>query len=174
MKWNEIFALFTRPMFQIGQTWISPATILQFVIVGGIVVLFSRLVRRLLRTRVLARTKLEVGLQYAIARIASYVVLVLGFMVGFETIGVDLHSFAFIAGALGGFGARAAGSASAEMALIASTLLLVPGVPATNAQTDIMEGFPTVGSARAVSVAMIMVFATIGIWGAEAVLGLLP
>jgi len=81
---------------------------------------------------------------------------------------------AFIAGALGGFGARAAGSGSAEMALIASTLLLVPGVPATNAQTDIMEGFPTVGSARAVSVAMIMVFATIGIWGAEAVLGLLP
>ena len=81
---------------------------------------------------------------------------------------------AFIAGALGGFGARAAGSASAEMALIASTLLLVPGVPATNAQTDIMEGFPTVGSARAVSVAMIMVFATIGIWGAEAMLGLLP
>ena len=60
------------------------------------------------------------------------------------------------------------------MALIASTLLLVPGVPATNAQTDIMEGFPTVGSARAVSVAMIMVFATIGIWGAEAVLGMLP
>jgi uncharacterized membrane protein YjjP (DUF1212 family) len=81
---------------------------------------------------------------------------------------------AFIAGAIGGFGARAAGSASAELALIASTLLVVPGVPATNAQTDIMEGFPTVGSARAVSVAMIMVFATIGIWGAEAVLGMLP
>jgi len=81
---------------------------------------------------------------------------------------------AFVAGGIGGFGARAAGSASAELALIASTLLLVPGVPATNAQTDIMEGFPTVGSARAVSVAMIMVFATIGIWGAEAVLGLLP
>ena len=81
---------------------------------------------------------------------------------------------AFAAGLVGGFGARAAGSASAELALIASTLLLVPGVPATNAQTDIMEGFPTVGSARAVSVAMIMVFATIGIWGAEALLGMLP
>ena len=81
---------------------------------------------------------------------------------------------AFVAGAVGGFGARAVGSASAEMALIASTLLLVPGVPATNAQTDIMEGFPTVGSARAVSVAMIMVFATIGICAAEAMLGMLP
>lgn len=81
---------------------------------------------------------------------------------------------AFVAGLVGGFGAHAAGSKSAELALIASTLLLVPGVPATNAQTDIMEGFPTVGSARAVSVAMIMVFATIGIWGAEAALGMLP
>ena len=99
--------MFTKPMFQLGQTWISPATIVQFVVVGGIVVLFSRLVRRLLRTRVLAHTKLEIGLQYAIARIVSYVVLVLGFAVGLETVGVDLKSLAFIAGALGvgiGFG----------------------------------------------------------------------
>jgi len=83
-------------------------------------------------------------------------------------------AIAFMAGVIGGIGAHFLGSASAETALIASTLLLVPGVPATNAQTDIMEGFPTVGSARAVSVAMIMVFATLGIWGAEAVMGMLP
>lgn len=80
---------------------------------------------------------------------------------------------AFLAGVIGGAGARFAGSGSAEMAGIAATLLLVPGVPATNAQADIMEGFPTVGSARAVSVAMIMVFATIGIWAAQALLGML-
>lgn len=77
---------------------------------------------------------------------------------------------AFLAGSIGGWGARLLGSGSIETALVASTLLLVPGVPATNAQTDIMEGYPTVGSARAVWVAMIMVFATTGIWGAEALL----
>ena len=77
---------------------------------------------------------------------------------------------AFVAGSIGGWGARILGSGSIETALMASTLLLVPGVPATNAQTDIMEGYPTVGSARAVWVAMIMVFATTGIWGAEALL----
>ena len=107
MKWSEIFEIFRTPLFQLGQTWISPATIVEFVIVGSMVVLFSRLVRRLLRTRVLAHTKLEIGLQYAIARIVSYVVLVLGFAVSLETIGVDLKSLAFIAGALGvgiGFG----------------------------------------------------------------------
>ncbi len=74
---------------------------------------------------------------------------------------------------LGDFGRARRGNWRTRFS-IASTLLLAPGVPATNAQTDIVEGFPTVGSARAVSVAMIMVFATIGIWGAEAVLGMLP
>jgi small-conductance mechanosensitive channel len=107
MTWSEIFSVFTKPLFQLGQTWISLATLVQFIVVGGIVILVSRLVRRLLRTRVLARTKLEIGLQYAIARIVSYVVLALGFIVGLETIGIDLRSFTVIAGALGvglGFG----------------------------------------------------------------------
>jgi uncharacterized membrane protein YjjP (DUF1212 family) len=77
---------------------------------------------------------------------------------------------AFVAGSFGGWGARLLGSASVDTAMIAATLLLVPGVPATNAQTDIMEGYPTVGSARAVWVGMAMVFASTGIWCAQALL----
>jgi len=107
MTWTEILSVFTKPLFQLGQTWISLATMVQFVLVGVIAFVLSRLIRRLLRTRVLARTKFDVGLQYAIARISSYVVLALGFIVGLETIGIDLRSFTVIAGALGvgiGFG----------------------------------------------------------------------
>lgn len=77
---------------------------------------------------------------------------------------------AFVSAALGGLMALGAGSASVGTATIASTLLLVPGVPATNAQTDIIEGFPTVGSARAVTVAMLMIFASCGIWFADALI----
>src|SRR5262245_37366927 len=107
MAWHEILTLFTKPLFQMGQTWISLATIAQFCVVGLMVVVFSRLVRRILRTRVLPRTKLDPGLQYAIARIVSYVVLVLGLMVGLSTLGIDLTSLTVLAGALGvgiGFG----------------------------------------------------------------------
>src|ERR1017187_10251386 len=107
MTWSEIFGAFTKPIFQLGQTWISLATIVEFVVVLSLVVLLSRLVRRLLRTRVLARTKLDAGQQYAIARIGSYIVLVLGLLIGVETVGVNLSSLAVIAGALGvgiGFG----------------------------------------------------------------------
>lgn len=78
---------------------------------------------------------------------------------------------AFVAAAVAGLLARAAASGSVDLAMISATLLLVPGVPATNAQADILDGFPTLGSARAVSVVMTMVFATTGIWAARAVLG---
>ena len=107
MTWTEIFGIFTKPIFQVGQTWVSLATIVQFIVVVALVIALSRLTRRVLRTRVLVHTKLDVGQQYAIARIASYVVLVLGLLIGLETLGVNLSSLAVLAGALGvgiGFG----------------------------------------------------------------------
>src|SRR6266478_758873 len=107
MSWSERFGVFTKPLFQLGQTWISLATMIEFVVVVGIVVVLSRLVRHLLRTRVLSRTKLDPGQQYAISRIVSYIVLVLGLLIGVETMGVNLSSLTVLAGALGvgiGFG----------------------------------------------------------------------
>ncbi len=79
---------------------------------------------------------------------------------------------AFVASSLGGLGAYLLSSKTVPLAMIASILMLVPGVPATNAQTDIMDGYPQMGSARAVTVLMIMVFATVGVWLAEYVLGM--
>jgi uncharacterized membrane protein YjjP (DUF1212 family) len=79
---------------------------------------------------------------------------------------------AFLASGIAGFGAHFSGSSTVNLAMMAAILLLVPGVPATNAQTDIMEGFPVMGSARAVSVIMVMIFATTGVWLAELLLGL--
>lgn len=74
----------------------------------------------------------------------------------------------FVGALLGTLGAIALGSASLETAAIAPTLLLVPGVPTLNAQSDILEGRPTLGSARTVTVLMTMVFVSVGIWMAAA------
>lgn len=79
---------------------------------------------------------------------------------------------AFISATLGGIGSILTDSATISLAMMASILLIVPGVPSTNAQTDIMDGYPTMGSARAVWVLMIMVFASVGVWFAETLLGL--
>ncbi|WP_119308697.1 threonine/serine ThrE exporter family protein [Cohaesibacter haloalkalitolerans] len=70
---------------------------------------------------------------------------------------------AFASSAIGGLLAQLFGSSTPEMAMFSSVLLLVPGVPSMNAQTDIMEGSPTLGSARALTVMMILVFLTVGV-----------
>jgi uncharacterized membrane protein YjjP (DUF1212 family) len=77
---------------------------------------------------------------------------------------------AFLCSLLGGIMAWWAGCASVTTAAVASVLLLVPGVPAVNAQSDILEGHPTLGSARAVSVAMALVFIAAGLWMSREVL----
>jgi small-conductance mechanosensitive channel len=107
MNWGRLFEIFTKPLFQLGQTWVSLATIAQFVFVVVLVVVVARFCQRVLRSRVLSRTKLDAGLQYAIARMVFYILLVLGFMAGLQTLGINLTSFTVIAGALGigiGFG----------------------------------------------------------------------
>lgn len=68
------------------------------------------------------------------------------------------------ASALAGLGASLLRSLTLDTAMIASVLLLIPGIPALNAQNDILEGHPTLGSARAVWVAVILVFITLGVW----------
>ena len=78
---------------------------------------------------------------------------------------------AFLGSALCGFGTRWAGSHTVATNMIATVLLLVPGVPAFNAQYDILEGRPTLGSARAVWVVVMVVFMTVGVWLAMGLLG---
>ena len=77
----------------------------------------------------------------------------------------------FLSSLLGGLGAHWAGSEKIDMAMIASILLLVPGVPSVNALNDILEGHPTLGSARAVTVAVILIFVAAGLWFGQVLLG---
>lgn len=76
----------------------------------------------------------------------------------------------FLSSLLGGLGAHWAGSEKVDMAMIASILLLIPGVPSVNAQSDILEGHPTLGSARAVTVAVILIFVAAGLWFGQVLL----
>jgi uncharacterized membrane protein YjjP (DUF1212 family) len=73
---------------------------------------------------------------------------------------------------IGSLGARWAGSETITLAMIASILLLVPGVAAVNAQSDILEGYPTLGSARALTVLMTLIFIAAGLWVGPVLLNL--
>jgi uncharacterized membrane protein YjjP (DUF1212 family) len=78
---------------------------------------------------------------------------------------------AFLASFISGVAARWAGSHTIDKAMVSAVLLLVPGVPALNAQYDVMGGHPTLGNARAVWVGTILIFLTIGVWLGQMALG---
>jgi uncharacterized membrane protein YjjP (DUF1212 family) len=80
-------------------------------------------------------------------------------------------SVAFLGSTLAGFGSRLLGSTTIGRDMIVSVLLLVPGIPAFIAQLDILDGRPTLGSARAIWVMVILIFMTAGVWMAQGIVG---
>jgi uncharacterized membrane protein YjjP (DUF1212 family) len=77
---------------------------------------------------------------------------------------------AFLGSTVAGLGSRLAGSTTVARDMIVTVLLLVPGIPAFIAQLDILEGRPTLGSARAIWVLVILISMTAGVWLAQGVL----
>lgn len=107
MSWKEMAELLRQPLFTVGKTEVSIASMAWILALFVVLIIVSRFIRRILRTQLLKHTKMDIGLQYLISRIVGYVVLVLGLIIGLETIGVNFSSLAVIGGALGvgiGFG----------------------------------------------------------------------
>jgi uncharacterized membrane protein YjjP (DUF1212 family) len=84
----------------------------------------------------------------------------------FITTGIVSFVSAFLAGA----GARLSGSSHLEIATVSAVLLLVPGVAVLNIQTDVIEGKPNLSAARGLRVIYILLFMTLGLVAAQALI----
>lgn len=88
----------------------DPVTIMSLLIFLFFISLFLFLgvfTRRVLRGRILDRFNIEAGLQYTLARVAQYIIVVIGFLISFQFVGIDLSSLAVVFGLLSvgiGFG----------------------------------------------------------------------
>ena len=89
------------PLFMFGS---KPFTLLFLLQIGIFIValgLISRFAMRILERRVMIHTSLAPSQQYAIARILSYVIFLLGVLIGLESLGLNLSSLVVVGGALG-------------------------------------------------------------------------
>jgi small-conductance mechanosensitive channel len=97
----------TRPLIVVGKAQLSLAGLALLLCLIALVVAGSRVAGSLVGSRLLAHTKMERGLQYALGRITNYVLLVIGLLVVLQTSGIEMGSLAVLLGALGvgiGFG----------------------------------------------------------------------
>jgi small-conductance mechanosensitive channel len=101
------YRVLNYPLLTLGKGELTLGVIIKLVALCALVVIGERLLRHKFTMKVLKRTAFDAALQYAIARISGYVILLVGFYVALTAVGLNLSSLAVVAGAIGigiGFG----------------------------------------------------------------------
>ena len=96
-----------RPYFDIGDLPVTPIFLVKSFLFLVLLGLANSAVRRVLQNRLLVRTSLDEGQQYAFGRIAGYAVYMFGLLVGLQWVGLNLNNLVLLGSAVGigvGFG----------------------------------------------------------------------
>ncbi|HMD82832.1 MAG TPA: mechanosensitive ion channel domain-containing protein, partial [Anaerolineales bacterium] len=88
------------PLFHLGKNEFTAWGILLFFVLLLLLIWTSSRVKKWLIDRLLSRTHLDVGGRHAIGTIASYALLVIGFVIILQTAGIDLSAFTILVGSL--------------------------------------------------------------------------
>jgi small-conductance mechanosensitive channel len=94
-------------LFRIGESDITIGSLLVTLVILAVSYWLARLSRVFVAQRLLGRTRLDMGLRYAIGRILGYVIFFLGVLIALQTVGINATTLAVFGGALGiglGFG----------------------------------------------------------------------
>jgi small-conductance mechanosensitive channel len=102
-----IHEIMSFKLFEINQTVITLTSLIVFSLVFGAFTVLSRIVRRVLGGQVFPRLSVDEGTQYTLSRIIHYIVMIIGAVVAFQFVGIDLTGLAVVLGFLSvgiGFG----------------------------------------------------------------------
>jgi small-conductance mechanosensitive channel len=103
----EVERWFDYPLIRLGEQTITILTLAKIAFWIIAVLVLNIVLQRMVLRRVLKHTRLSLGLQFAIAKMLGYLVVLLGFYAALVVNGVNLSSLAVVAGAMGlgiGFG----------------------------------------------------------------------
>jgi len=95
------------PVTKIGTTEITLWTLVYFIFLIFILVYTTGKLRKWIVFKLLSKSKINIGTRVAVGTILRYIVLSIGLAIVLQTVGIDLSTFAILAGALGvgiGFG----------------------------------------------------------------------
>lgn len=102
-----ILAILNFTLFTINQTPITLASLFLFVFVFAVFIMASKLLTRMLGSRVLSHLRIDEGTRYNLERVFYYALSIIGAIVAFQFIGINLSGLAVIFGLLSvgiGFG----------------------------------------------------------------------
>jgi small-conductance mechanosensitive channel len=94
-------------LFRIGQTQVTLASLVATLAILAGTWLIARLLRKLIAEKLFGRTHVDPGVRYALGRVTSYVIWILGLIVALQPLGINATTLAVFGGAIGvgiGFG----------------------------------------------------------------------
>ncbi len=104
---DPVFNILNYRIFTLGEASITPLNIIYLIVLTGLLFWLSNKFKNLFVERVLGKTHLDLGARVAIGTIIRYVVLLVGFLIIVQTVGINLTTLNVLAGAVGigvGFG----------------------------------------------------------------------
>ena len=100
-------AILDRRLFQIGQTQVTLSSLAATLAILIVTWLAARLFRKLTAEKLFKRSPVDPGVRYAIGRVVSYIIWVLGLILALESLGINATTLTVFGGAVGvgiGFG----------------------------------------------------------------------
>ncbi len=104
---NEIIDYLKIPIFTVGGSTITLWTIVYLSLLLAALFFLTSKLNKIVVYKLLAKSKIELGVRVAVATIARYFILTVGFIIILQTVGINLSSITILLGALGvgiGFG----------------------------------------------------------------------
>lgn len=148
MDWSEVIGSLSEVLnvvlFEVKGTPITISNLLIFLLFAGLSIALGLLARRMLRSRILKRFKLDEGISYTLSRITQYTIITLGILLSLQFIGLDLSSLAVVFGLLSvgiGFGLQNVTSnfISGLIILFERPIVVGDRVSVSNIEGDILE-----------------------------------
>jgi small-conductance mechanosensitive channel len=106
-KINEMTAFMSVPLFSLGGSPLTAWKLIYLILITFLLFYLSAKLYKIVVYRLLAKSRIELGVRIAVASILKYAVLTIGFVIILQTAGIDLSSITILFGALGvgiGFG----------------------------------------------------------------------
>ena len=104
---EPFFRLLNYNLFALGEAKITPLSIIYLLVLTFLLFYLSNKIKNILIEKLLEKTKLDFGAKQAIGTITRYLIVLFGFLIILQTVGINLTTLNVLAGAVGvgvGFG----------------------------------------------------------------------
>lgn len=104
---NKIQSILNFTLFTLGESQVTLMSAVLLILATFFLIFLTKLAQRWVVHKLMSKSTIELGVRDAVASLVRYVILIFGFIVIFQSAGLDLSAFSILFGALGvgiGFG----------------------------------------------------------------------